>query len=37
VDRALDKTLSKLYGSQQKDGSWGKKGGWAPVLQSSLS
>ena len=36
VDAALDKGLRKLQGSQMKDGSWGKSGGWAPVLQSSL-
>jgi len=32
---ALDKCLAKLKSSQQQNGSWGK-GGWAPVLQSSL-
>ena len=32
---ALDKCLAKLTSSQQQNGSWGK-GGWAPVLQSSL-
>jgi hypothetical protein len=37
VDRALDKCLRKLSASQQQDGSWGRNGGWAPVLQSSLS
>ena len=37
VDKALDKCLAKLQVSQQQDGSWGKGGGWAPVLQSSLS
>lgn len=37
VDKALDKCLAKLQVSQQKDGSWGEGGGWAPVLQSSLS
>ena len=37
VDAALDKCLAKLQVSQQADGSWGKGGGWAPVLQSSLS
>ncbi len=37
VDKALDKCLAKLHASQQKDGSWGEGGGWAPVLQSSLS
>ena len=37
VDAALDKCLTKLQVSQLKDGSWGKGGGWAPVLQSSLS
>ncbi len=35
VDLALDKCLRKLLSSQAKDGSWGK-GGWAPVLQSSI-
>ncbi len=37
VDGALDKCLAKLQVSQQADGSWGQGGGWAPVLQSSLS
>ncbi len=37
IDAALDKCLAKLQVSQQADGSWGKGGGWAPVLQSSLS
>ena len=37
VDAALDKCLAKLQVSQQADGSWGQGGGWAPVLQSSLS
>jgi hypothetical protein len=37
VDKAIDKCLAKLQVSQQKDGSWGGAGGWAPVLQSSLS
>lgn len=37
VDTALDKCLKKLQVSQQADGSWGQGGGWAPVLQSSLS
>jgi len=37
VDKALDKCLAKLQVSQQKDGSWGQGGGWAPVLESSLS
>ncbi|MCZ6571834.1 MAG: hypothetical protein O7C98_01560 [Planctomycetota bacterium] len=37
VDRALDKCLRKLEGSQQKDGSWQGGGSWAPVLQSSLN
>jgi len=35
ASRALDKCLTKLKSSQQQNGSWGK-GGWAPVLQSSL-
>ena len=34
VDKALEKCLAKLEGSQEKDGSW-KNGGWAPVLQSA--
>lgn len=37
ADAALDKCLAKLQASQEKDGSWGQGGGWAPVLQSSLS
>jgi hypothetical protein len=37
VDKALDKCLAKLQVSQEKNGSWGEGGGWAPVLQSSLS
>jgi hypothetical protein len=37
TDKALDKCLAKLQASQQKDGGWGQHGGWAPVLQSSLS
>ena len=37
VDQAIDKCLVKLQLSQQADGSWGQGGGWAPVLQSSLS
>jgi hypothetical protein len=37
VDKAIDKCLVKLQLSQQADGSWGQGGGWAPVLQSSLS
>jgi hypothetical protein len=37
VDQAIDKCLAKLQLSQQADGSWGQGGGWAPVLQSSLS
>ena len=32
---ALDKCLAKLQSSLEQNGSWGK-GGWAPVLQSSL-
>jgi hypothetical protein len=36
-DAALDKCLAKLQASQEKDGGWGQGGGWAPVLQSSLS
>jgi hypothetical protein len=37
TDAALDKCLAKLHASQDKDGGWGQGGGWAPVLQSSLS
>lgn len=37
VDVSLEKCLRKLEASQQKDGSWNLGGGWAPVLQSSLS
>jgi hypothetical protein len=37
VDKALDVCLAKLQQSQQENGSWGEGGGWAPVLQSSLS
>ncbi len=37
TDAALDKCLAKLQASQEKDGGWGQGGGWAPVLQSSLS
>lgn len=33
---ALDKCISKIQSSQQKDGSWNVGGGWAPVLQSSF-
>ncbi|MDE0577979.1 MAG: hypothetical protein OSB39_13615, partial [Opitutales bacterium] len=37
VDKAIDKCIAKIQGSQQKDGSWSGGGGWAPVLQSSLA
>lgn len=37
TDAALDKCLAKLQASQDKDGGWGQGGGWAPILQSSLS
>ena len=37
VDAALDRCLRKLQASQLPNGSWGGGGGWAPVLQSSLS
>lgn len=37
ADQALDKCLRKLTGAQGPDGSWNEGGGWAPVLQSSLS
>ena len=36
VNHALDACITKLSRSQQSDGSWGR-GGWAPVLQSSMS
>ncbi len=36
VDTSLDKCLTKLQVAQNADGSW-TAGGWAPVLQSSLS
>jgi len=36
VDAALEKCLKKLQIAQNEDGSW-TAGGWAPVLQSSLS
>jgi hypothetical protein len=37
TDAALDMCLAKLQAAQQTDGGWGRGGGWAPVLQSSLS
>lgn len=37
TDAALDKCVAKLQASQKADGSWNVGGGWAPVLQSSLS
>jgi hypothetical protein len=37
TDAALDKCLVKLQASQESNGGWGQGGGWAPVLQSSLS
>jgi hypothetical protein len=37
TDAALDKCLAKLQASQEANGGWGQGGGWAPVLQSSLS
>ena len=37
VDVALDRCVHKLEDSQQVDGTWNGAGGWAPVLQSSLS
>lgn len=37
ADAALDKCLAKLQAAQEQDGGWGQGGGWAPVLQSSLS
>ncbi len=36
VDKALEKCLVKLQGSQKDDGSWAE-GGWAPVLQSAFA
>jgi hypothetical protein len=37
VDAALDKCIHKLEDSQSTDGHWNTGGGWAPVLQSSVS
>jgi len=37
ADEALSKALGKLQKSQGKDGSWNARGGWAAVLQSSVS
>jgi hypothetical protein len=37
ADNAIEKCVTKLQKSQEKDGGWGQGGGWAPVLQSSLS
>ena len=37
VNQALAKCVRKLQTSQHTDGSWNSGGGWAPVLQSSLS
>lgn len=36
VDDALGRCIQKLEDSQSKDGKW-TEGGWAPVLQSSVS
>ena len=36
VEKALDKCVTRIQKSQDKDGSW-KDGGWAPVLQSALA
>jgi hypothetical protein len=37
VDAALERCVRKLEESQQVNGAWNGAGGWAPVLQSSLS
>jgi hypothetical protein len=37
VDAALELCVRKLESSQLVDGSWNGAGGWAPVLQSSVS
>ena len=37
VDAALDRCVRKLEDSQSADGNWNGAGGWAPVLQSSVS
>ncbi len=36
VEKALDKCVTRIQKTQDKDGSW-KDGGWAPVLQSALA
>jgi hypothetical protein len=37
VDAALDRCVHKLEEAQSTDGNWNGGGGWAPVLQSSVS
>ncbi len=37
VEAALERCVRKLEASQLVDGNWSGGGGWAPVLQSSLS
>jgi hypothetical protein len=37
VDAALERCVRKLEESQSADGHWNTGGGWAPVLQSSVS
>jgi hypothetical protein len=37
ADAALERCVRKLESSQLVDGNWGGGGGWAPVLQASLS
>ncbi len=36
IEKAIDKCVKKLEGTQQADGSW-NTGGWAPVLQSAMA
>lgn len=36
VNAALDACIGKLQDTQHADGTWGKRGGWAPVLQASM-
>jgi Squalene-hopene cyclase C-terminal domain len=37
VRRALQKCVTKIQNSQQRDGSWNISGGWAPVLGTSMA